>query len=49
MQALGPVIKRQHPGMLIDPLKFFESRVRSNLHIVMCLSPNHWVLQSTLW
>lgn len=46
LQALGPAMKREHPTLSgLDYLKFFVSRVRTNLHIMICLPPSHSLLQ----
>ncbi|XP_077977225.1 dynein axonemal heavy chain 8-like isoform X3 [Glandiceps talaboti] len=45
LQALGPALKRQAPNYILDPMKFFVSRVKSNLHIILCLPPNDRLLQ----
>ena len=46
--AIGPSIKREYPTMLMDPKKFFNFRVRRNLHICMALTPNGSCFQSIL-
>ncbi|RMZ92806.1 dynein gamma flagellar outer arm-like, partial [Brachionus plicatilis] len=38
--AIGPSIKREYPNIIIDPKKFFNTRVRRNLHICLSLQPN---------
>ncbi|XP_033113255.1 dynein heavy chain 5, axonemal-like isoform X2 [Anneissia japonica] len=43
--ALGPAMKRNFPRMVIDPMKFFVSRVKCNLHIILCLPPTHKLLR----
>ncbi|XP_071954985.1 uncharacterized protein [Antedon mediterranea] len=43
--ALGPAMKRNFPRMVIDPMKFFVSRVKCNLHIILCLPPTHRLLK----
>ncbi|XP_006824289.1 dynein axonemal heavy chain 5-like, partial [Saccoglossus kowalevskii] len=45
LQALTPAMKRQAPNYVLDPMKFFVSRVKSNLHIVLCLPPTDKLLQ----
>jgi dynein heavy chain len=42
--ALGPALKREHPSVNVDPAKFFVSRVKTNLHILICLHPRHRLL-----
>jgi dynein heavy chain len=37
--AIGPSIKREYPNMVLDPKKFFNSRVKRNLHITLTLTP----------
>lgn len=44
-QAIGPAMKREHPHFNVDPAKYFVSRVRTNLHIILCLSPSHHLLK----
>ncbi|GFN75495.1 dynein beta chain, ciliary [Plakobranchus ocellatus] len=46
LQAIHPVIKRQYPNQAVDPMKFFVSRVQSNLHILVCLQPSHTLLSN---
>ncbi|KAK3577475.1 hypothetical protein CHS0354_032326 [Potamilus streckersoni] len=43
--AIGPAMKREFPSMSVDPMKFFIARVRCNLHILICLPPNHKLLK----
>lgn len=38
--AIGPSIKREYPNMILDPKKFFNTRVKRNLHICLTLQPN---------
>jgi dynein heavy chain len=38
-QAVGPAIKRDYPNFIIDPKKYFNHRVRKNLHICLAISP----------
>ncbi|KAL5009692.1 hypothetical protein ScPMuIL_011997 [Solemya velum] len=45
LQALGPGMKREFPSMSIDPMKFFVARVKTNLHILICLQPGHQLLR----
>ena len=46
LQALAPVIKREHPGMSgLDYLKFFVARVKTYLHVMICLPPTHKLLK----
>lgn len=44
-QAIGPAMKREFPSLSVDPMKFFVARVKSNLHIVMCLQPMNSLLK----
>jgi hypothetical protein len=37
--AIGSSIKREYPNMMIDPKKFFNARVKKNLHICLTLTP----------
>ncbi|XP_074662754.1 uncharacterized protein LOC141915202 [Tubulanus polymorphus] len=46
LQALYPALKRENPALLADPMKFFVSRVKSNLHIIICLPPRHHLVYS---
>ena len=46
--AIGPSIKREYPSMLIDPKKFFNFRVRRNLHICIALTPNGTSFQTII-
>lgn len=46
--AIGPSIKREFPTMLIDPKKFFNYRVRRNLHICLALTPVGSCFQSII-
>ncbi|XP_041462850.1 dynein heavy chain 8, axonemal-like [Lytechinus variegatus] len=45
LQALTPAMKRHFPNVLVDPMKFFVSRVKTNLHIILCLPPTHRLLK----
>ena len=46
LQALAPAMKREHPTLSgLDYLKYFVSRVKTNLHIMICLSPGHELLR----
>ncbi|XP_071801693.1 uncharacterized protein [Asterias amurensis] len=45
LQALGPAMKRHFPNVLIEPMKFFVSRVKTNLHIIICVPPTHELLR----
>ncbi|XP_077973667.1 uncharacterized protein LOC120348568 isoform X2 [Styela clava] len=45
LQVLAPILRRSHPNMMSDPMKFFVSRVKCNLHIVLNLPPNHKLLR----
>ncbi|XP_064629693.1 uncharacterized protein LOC135488785 isoform X2 [Lineus longissimus] len=45
LQAVTPALRREHPTMISDPMKFFVSRVKSNLHIILCLPPNHKLIK----
>ncbi|XP_028415382.1 dynein heavy chain 8, axonemal-like isoform X2 [Dendronephthya gigantea] len=47
LQALMPSIKRKFSSFLTDPMKFFLTRVKRNLHIILCLQPTHKILSST--
>ena len=44
-QALAPALRREHPGSNIDLHEFFVSRVKSNLHVILCLPPSHRLLE----
>lgn len=44
LQALTPSLKREHPNVNIDLMKYFISRVMAKLHIIICLPPQHWLL-----
>lgn len=46
--AIAPSIKREYPNMILDPKKFFNSRVQKNLHICITLSPNSETLQTII-
>ncbi|ESO89151.1 hypothetical protein LOTGIDRAFT_229063 [Lottia gigantea] len=46
LQAIHPAMKREFPTMSVDPMKYFVSRVKCNLHIILCLPPNYTLLQS---
>jgi dynein heavy chain len=39
-QAVGPSIKREYPNIVIDPKKFFNTRVKKNLHICLSITPH---------
>lgn len=39
-----PAIKRKFSSFLADPMKFFITRVKANLHVVLCLPPTHNLL-----
>ncbi|XP_067674368.1 uncharacterized protein [Haliotis asinina] len=46
LQAIHPAMKREFPSMSVDPMKFFVSRVKSNLHIIICLPPGHPLIRN---
>lgn len=46
--AIAPSIKREYPNMILDPKKFFNSRVRKNLHICLTLTANSELFQTIL-
>lgn len=46
--AIGPSIKREYPNMVLDPKKFFNNRVKRNLHICLTLTPNGDIFNSML-
>jgi dynein heavy chain len=46
--AIGSSIKREYPNMVIDPKKFFNTRVKRNLHLCLTLTPNGAIFQSIL-
>ena len=43
-QALAPIMKRELIGAPVDLHNFFLSRVKANLHIILCLPPSHKLL-----
>ncbi|CAH3196290.1 unnamed protein product, partial [Porites evermanni] len=45
LQALMPAIKKKFSNFLADPMKFFITRVKANLHIILCLPPTHRLLR----
>lgn len=47
-QAIAPSLKREYPNIILDPKKFFNSRVQKNLHICLALSPHSDTFQSIL-
>ncbi|CAL1527205.1 unnamed protein product [Lymnaea stagnalis] len=44
LQAIHPAMKREVSKSSVDPMRFFVSRVKSNLHILICLHPGHELL-----
>ncbi|BFZ10052.1 hypothetical protein BsWGS_13093 [Bradybaena similaris] len=44
--AIIPTLKRELPSAAIDPMTFFISRVKCNLHIVICLQSSHDLLKT---
>ncbi|XP_068697910.1 dynein axonemal heavy chain 8-like [Montipora foliosa] len=48
LQALMPAIKKKFSNFLADPMKFFITRVKANLHIILCVPPTHRLLRSGL-
>lgn len=44
-QALMPAIKKKFSNFLADPMKFFITRVKANLHIILCVPPSHRLLR----
>ena len=38
-------MKRDFPTGNADPMKYFVSRVQSNLHLIICLPPDHTLLR----
>ena len=46
--AIAPSIKREYPNMILDPKKFFNSRVRKNLHICLTLTAESAIFQTIL-
>lgn len=45
LQALMPAIKKKFSNFLADPMKFFITRVKANLHIILCIPPSHRLLR----
>lgn len=45
LQAIHPAMKRDYPTGNPDAMKYFVSRVQSNLHLIICLPPNHKLLK----
>ncbi|XP_070190368.1 uncharacterized protein [Littorina saxatilis] len=45
LQAIHPAMKREFPSSAMDPMKFFVSRVKSNLHLILCLQPSNDLLR----
>ncbi|XP_071818739.1 dynein axonemal heavy chain 5-like isoform X4 [Apostichopus japonicus] len=45
LAALTPAMKRNAINTMIDPMKFFVSRVKTNLHIILCIPPTHHLLR----
>ncbi|XP_066278010.1 uncharacterized protein [Branchiostoma lanceolatum] len=45
LQVLGPAMKKAYAHLMSNPMKFFVSRVKSNLKIVICLPPRHRLLR----
>nr|CAB3238692.1 dynein heavy chain 8, axonemal-like [Phallusia mammillata] len=48
LQVLAPTLRRHYPNMMSDPMKFFVSRVKCNLHIILILPPQHNLLKVAL-
>ncbi|CAK8694917.1 unnamed protein product [Clavelina lepadiformis] len=48
LQVLTPTLRRHYPNMMSDPMKFFVSRVKCNLHIILILPPHHSLLREAL-
>ncbi|XP_029452717.1 dynein gamma chain, flagellar outer arm-like [Rhinatrema bivittatum] len=46
LQVLGPVLRRKHPHLEYDPVKYLVSQVKSKLHIIVCLPPHHNLLKT---
>lgn len=46
--AIGSSIKREYPNMIVDPKKFFNTRVKKNLHTCLMLAPNGSILKLIL-
>ncbi|XP_076466964.1 uncharacterized protein LOC143298129 [Babylonia areolata] len=45
LQAIHPAMKREFPSSSMDPMKFFVSRVKSNLHLILCMQPSSDLLR----
>lgn len=48
LQAIVHYLKKENPSLISDPMKYFVSRVRANLHIILCLPPGHWLLKRSM-
>lgn len=46
LQALQPIMKRELPHSSASLHDYFVSRVKSNLHIILCLPPSHNLLSN---
>ena len=49
LQALEPSIKRDFPSQEVNPMDYLTSRVRRNLHIIICLNSTHPLLNEDAW
>ncbi|CAG5121561.1 unnamed protein product, partial [Candidula unifasciata] len=46
LQAILPTMKRELLWVSVDPMKYFISRVKCNLHFVICLQSSHDLLKT---
>ncbi|KAK6987321.1 dynein heavy chain 5 axonemal, partial [Biomphalaria glabrata] len=44
--AIQPAMKRETSSSSVDPMKFFVSKVKCNLHLLICLHPGHDLLRT---
>lgn len=46
--AIASSIKREYPNIIVEPKKFFNTRVKKNLHICLTLAPDGLILNLIL-
>lgn len=46
--AISASVKREYPNMIVEPRKFFNTRVRKNLHICLTLAPDGPIMRIIL-
>ena len=45
LQALAPAIKKDFPNSVTDPLEYFKARIRCNMRLIICVSPDCFLVK----